>query len=89
MADYLIGFEGRGERPYDLLQDAIHGKAGVKLMEGLWVMESEGDAAAVRDWVHSLMDDSDAIFVLQLKSGQHWASRHLKSVGNDWLKSRL
>ena len=89
MVQYLIGFEGRGTRPYDVLQDAIHGAGGVRLLDGLWGLDSQSDASEIRDWVHSLMDDEDAIFVLQLKPGQHWASRHLKTVGNDWLKTHL
>ena len=47
------------------------------------------DACELRDWIHQFMDDNDAIFVMQVKNGQHWASRHLKSSVNDWLKARV
>lgn len=89
MASYLIGYECRGTRPYDRLQEEIDRRGGVHLLDNLWVLESEEEAAAVRDWVHALMDDGDAIFVMQLKNGNHWASRHLKTSANDWLKSRV
>ena len=89
MTIYLIGYEGRTERPYDRLQEAIDAAGGVKLVDCLWALETERDATALRDWVHELMDDGDAIFVMQVRKGNHWASRHLKSSVNDWLKSRL
>jgi hypothetical protein len=89
MAFYLIGYERRGVRPYDGLQEAIDREGGVHLIDNLWALESTREAAELRDWVHGLMDDSDAIFVIQVKKDQHWASRHLKTSVNDWLKARL
>lgn len=89
MSMFLIGFERRGERPYDRLQESIDRKGGVHLIDNLWALESEQEASELRDWVHSLMDDEDAIFVMQVKVGNHWASRHLKSSVNAWLKARI
>ena len=89
MSMFLIGFERRGERPYDRLQEAIDRKGGVHVIDNLWALESESEASELRDWVHSLMDDDDAILVIQVKAGHHWASRHLKSSVNDWLKARI
>ncbi|VVS98210.1 hypothetical protein [Rhizobium sp. EC-SD404] len=89
MAIYLIGYEGRTERPYDQLQEAMDREGGVKLIDGLWALDVDKDATELRDWVHAFMDDVDAIFIAQMRAGSHWASRHLKSSANDWLKSRL
>lgn len=89
MGLYLIGYEGRGSRPYDRLQEAIDKADGAHVIDNLWIVESDKDACALRDWIHQLMNDDDAIFVMQVKSGQHWASRHLKSSVNDWLKARV
>ncbi|WP_099865805.1 hypothetical protein [Pararhizobium haloflavum] len=89
MVMYLIGYEGRGERPYDRLQEAIDQRGGVHLIDNLWALECDSDAASLRDWVHDMMDDDDAIIVMQLKNGNHWASRHLKTSVNDWLKTHI
>lgn len=89
MAVFIIGFEGRGSRPYDRLQDAIDADGGVRIMDGLWALECDRDAPELRDWVHGFMDDEDAIVVIQVGSSNHWASRHLKSSVNDWLKTHV
>jgi hypothetical protein len=86
---YLIGYEGRGERPYDRLQEAIDRRGGVRVLDSLWAIESNEDATVIRDWVHDLMDEDDAIFVMQIRNGNHWASRHLKTTVNDWLKTHI
>jgi hypothetical protein len=89
MATYLIGYEGRGDRPYDQLQDAIASRGGTRLLEALWGLECDDDATQLRDWVHDLMDDADAIFVVQINHSHHWATRHVKTSANDWLKTHL
>lgn len=89
MTVYLIGFERRGERPYDRLQEEIDRAGGVHVIDNLWAIESDSGAGEIRDWVHSLMDDKDAIFVLSVNNSRHWASRHLKASVNDWLKANF
>ncbi len=90
MATYLIGFEGRdGNRPYEQVREAMDARGGTRILETLWGLESDDDAATLRDWLHSLMSDEDAIFVIAVKPGCHWATRHVKISVNDWLKTRV
>ena len=67
MAIYLIGYEGRTERPYDQLQEAMDREGGVKLIDGLWALDVEKDATELRDWVRARLRSSRVPAVISFR----------------------
>lgn len=86
MAFYLISYDAHYERDYQPFYDAMVEYGGVSILESLWGLElTDDDATVVRDWVVSLLNQDDSIFVLKLRPKHSYATQELSKDARAWM----
>jgi hypothetical protein len=88
MALFLISYDLRRQRNYQPLYDCLNNWKAARLLESLWLAELVGPADTVRDILTGLIDDDDAVAVIELKAPFNWATMRTQPTGTAWLKSK-
>jgi hypothetical protein len=80
MAVYLITFDLKGGEAYrsDLL-DALSEVGATLVTESSYLLASNVEAVAIRNWIQALVDDNIVLYVLRLSG---WAGFGPDSVNN-------
>lgn len=87
MSCYIISYDLRAARNYDVLYDAIKSYGTwAHITESTWAIVTTKTAVQVRDHLSSVMDQDDRLFVV--KSGVEAAWKNV-ICKNQWLKDNL
>jgi hypothetical protein len=88
MALFIISYDLRRQRNYQPLYDCLNNWKAARLLESFWLAELVGPADTVRDILTGLIDDDDAVAVIELKAPFNWATMRTQPIGTAWLKSK-
>jgi hypothetical protein len=74
---------------YELIIGAIKSEFGgwAHIEQSVWLVDSEDNASAVRDFLKGYLHPGDALFVAALQ--KNWASWNFGNKRNEWLKERV
>lgn len=89
MASYLITYDNRAPRNYELLYRLLAAWRAVKLAESVWLVNLNIQAAVVRDIVVSKLQRNDVVAVVELKAGADWATNNVPKAANAWLSGNV
>ena len=67
----------------------LEGWGATRLLELLWVFNSDLSASQIRDELQAAADVNDAFAVLELKPGGHWACEKVRTLGVQWLQQNV
>lgn len=89
MAQYIVSYDLRAPgRNYQSLYGMLK-SAGVRILESVWLIQSDMGAAAVRDKLKSVTDQNDGIMVVELEARADWATYNVSLDGSNWLKTKV
>lgn len=85
---YCISYDLINKKEYQKLYDKIKQSYGTysHSLESTWFIETDDDAAMIRDKLKTVLDADDKIIVIEVI--RHWASFNLRPGTGDWLKNR-
>ena len=89
MANYIVSYDLHHQRHYPPVWAAIERIGGVRLLESLWLVETNYTATQVRDIVAAAADGDDSIVVIELKDSAYWACLRAKKAGVDRLRQNI
>jgi hypothetical protein len=75
------------EANYTLIIDAIKSQfnSWCHIEQSVWLVDTQSDAASVRDLLLKYLHKGDVLFVSRLSG--NWASHNFGDVRNNWLKA--
>lgn len=87
MTCYIISYDLRRKRDYEVLYDAIKSYGTwAHITESTWAIVTTKTAVEVRDHLVSVMDSDDVLFVVKSGSEAAWINVICK---HEWLKEHL
>ena len=90
MTHYLISYDLRGQgRDYDLLSKLLQSWEAARLLEAVWVVSLNADAAKIRDALRRVLDPEDAVLVVELQRDAWWSGHKARPEGLQWLKKNI
>lgn len=89
MSQFLISYDLRKQRNYQPLWDLLRASSAVKVLESVWLLNSNAGAGAIRDHLMTVIDKDDGVIVLPLEHGAEWGSYGSLTAGVAWLNSNV
>lgn len=90
MAQYIISYDLHHDRDYRRLWDKLRSGGAVRLLESVWLANSNASAAQVYDDLRTTVDGDDALVVIELKPGSGWkVSITSQPAGIAWLRANI
>ena len=86
---YAVSYDLHNKRDYQPIWDGLREVGGKKLLESLWLIDVDDEAADVKDWMKMLLDGDDSVAVVELQSSADWATYKAQQDGNEWLETNL
>jgi hypothetical protein len=86
---YAVSYDLHNKRDYQPVWDGLREVGGKKLLESLWLIDVDDEAADVKDWMKMLLDGDDSVAVVELQSSADWATYKAQQDGNEWLEANL
>ncbi|WP_163648606.1 hypothetical protein [Modicisalibacter sp. 'Wilcox'] len=71
MPVYAVNYDLQRPDAYDGFYDILESVPHVSVMDGFWLLETEGDAGALRDRLKGQVHQEDAVFVMRVD--EDWA----------------
>lgn len=71
MAIFSVSYDLYLPSEYKEFYDAIEGYPHTHVMDSCWLIEAQGNAQTIRDWLVEYIDDRDSLFVTRLS--RDWA----------------
>lgn len=91
MAHYLAGYDLsriRVRNTHPMLHK-LQSWGATRLLESLWVFDSNLSASQIRDELREAADADDAFVVIELKSGSLWTCEKARTPGIQWLQQKV
>lgn len=89
MAYFVISYDLHNQRNYEPVWNLLDSWGAVRLLESLWLLDTEASAKEVRDGLKHIVDDDDSIVAIELKTGSLWAGQKAKPEGINWLRQNI
>jgi hypothetical protein len=89
LANYIVSYDLHKQRHYPPIWAAIERLRGVRLLESLWLIETNLTAVQVRDILSTSIDSDDSIAVIELKENAYWACLRVRQSGLDRLRQSI
>lgn len=87
MASYIITYDLRKQRNYEVLYEAIKSyETWAHVLESTWVVKTTKSAVQIRDHLANHIDSDDGLFVVKSGTESAW---HNVICKNEWLKENL
>jgi hypothetical protein len=88
MTVYVVSYDLRQPgRNYQPLWDRLAAWKAIRILESLWVIDTESKAAVIRDDLKSYIDSNDGLFVAGLTGETAW--HKLKGQSDQFLTKRF
>lgn len=89
MALFVVSYDLHKIRNYEPLHAGLQRGGAVRILESLWLWQVNDTAQGVRDALMNLVDQDDALAVIEIKPKSDWASRNALQPGVQWLKTNV
>ena len=81
MSTYLVSYDLHNQRHYQPVWTKLQQLGGQRLLESLWIVNSQLTATQLRDAVVAVADNDDSTAVVQVAVGSNWAVMRAKPEG--------
>jgi hypothetical protein len=89
MSIWIVSYDLRAPgRDYERLYKALKSVAYARPLESFWIIEAEGTAASIRDWLATHVDKNDRLVVIEFTPQADWALRQISKEVGDWFKAK-
>jgi hypothetical protein len=91
MAHYIASYDlSRARvRNFHPMLHKLQSWGATRLLESLWVFDSNLSVSQIRDELSDAADADDAFAVIELKSGSLWACEKARTLGIQWLQQNV
>jgi len=89
MAHYIASYDLHLVRNYHPVWTKLESWGATRLLESLWVFNSNLTAGQIRDELKAAGDNDDSFAVIELKSGSWWATERARPLGVQWLQQNI
>lgn len=89
MSLYIASYDLHKIRNYHPVWTLLENWGATRLLESLWVFNSNLSAAQIRDQLRMVGDGDDSFAVIELKPGSWWASEKARNLGVQWLQRNV
>ena len=89
MAHYIASYDLRRARNYHPMLHKLKSWGATRLLESLWVFNSNLSASQIRVELGASADADDAFVVIELKSGSLWGCEKAHPFGIQWLRENI
>lgn len=89
MTAYLVSYDLHNQRHYQPVWDSLTSLGGVRLLESLWLVNTQLTAQQLRERVQTAADSDDSVAVIQLPQGVNWSTWNAKPPGVAFLKNHV
>ncbi len=83
MVSYDLRAPGRG---YEALHKTLKSVAYAHVLESVWLIETSGPAARIRDVLRDSMDANDGLIVIEFGEQADWAIKGINKPSMDWIQ---
>jgi hypothetical protein len=85
MALYVISYDQHRDKDYTPIWNYLDKLGAVRVLESLWILESNSSASDLRNALRTATNDEDSIFVIQVFTNSGWAAYNIRPEGSGWL----
>jgi hypothetical protein len=89
MALYVGSYDQHRDKDYTPIWNALRGWGAVRVLESLWLLESNAIPGALRDALQAITSQQDSLVVIQLQAGSEWSAYNAQIAGTNWLQLHL
>jgi hypothetical protein len=89
MAHYVVSYDLHHIRNYHPVWIRLESWGATRLLESLWVLNSNLSAGQIRDELRVVGDNDDSFAVIELKTGSWWATAKARTLGTQWLQQNI
>jgi CRISPR/Cas system-associated endoribonuclease Cas2 len=89
MAYYVVSYDQHYNRDYTPVWGALKTWGAQRILESLWLMQTDAMAGQIRDSLRAITKDEDSLVVIELKQGSLWGSFNAQEAGVNWLVNHI
>jgi hypothetical protein len=89
MAYYLVSYDLHKERDYKSVWSFLELLNGVRLLESVWLVDTELNAFDLRVALEGAGDSDDSFAIIEIKRGVDWTTHKGKQEGADFLHANI
>lgn len=86
MALFVVSYDLVKTKNYQVVWDALKEHGGHRITESLWLLNLNNTPFEVRDWVVSLVDSDDRVFVAETTQREVVYTNAMSGT-NEWFKN--
>jgi hypothetical protein len=89
MTVYTVSYDLHRQRDYHPIWASLQALSAKRLLESLWLVNSNSTAIQLRDHLQQSLDGDDSIVVIQVPAGSLWATTRAQPDGVQMLRQHV